>query len=228
MTKGDSDQIEAGREAWQRIRENGRRSFDDWILVARALAIGRAVALQEAGTDRPYGVHFTRASARWPRQSGLDGLNDQERSRALLVLQHLPAILIWRAGLDEAQRRRINHPNSVYLCWNRSITTAETAKRQDVVSPKPAAKRQPVVPSVTAPAETARHGKAKAIYWSQDTLRRAHQAMLHSRSSDLLTLARVALQAAIRNEADLLALLDADPPARKPRQICAPAALELP
>jgi hypothetical protein len=59
-------------------------------------------------------------------------------------------------------------------------------------------------------------------------MRRAHEAMLHSRSSDLLTLARVALQAAIRNEADLLALLSADPPTKNHRfRSPRPAALEL-
>jgi hypothetical protein len=221
----DGDQIEAGRAAWARIRENGRKSFDDWITVARALAIGRSVALQEAGTDRPYGVTFTRASARWLRQSGLHGINDQERSRALLVLANLPAILEWRAGLDEAQRRRINHPNSVYLCWHRDT------------NPKPA--KRPVVTkaaAAAAPAETARshpdvhhpYAKPRAIFWNQDAIRRAHLAMLHSGSSDLLKLARVALEAAVRNQADLIALMPAPAQAqvKKPRQI-APTALEL-
>jgi hypothetical protein len=233
-----SDQIEAGRAAWARIRENGRRSFDDWILVARALAIGRSVALQEAGTDRPYGVTFTRASARWLRQAGLTGINDQERSIALLVLANLPAISAWRDGLDEAQRRRHNHPNGVFMCWRRSVR-AETAKRQDVAAPKTAAQRQDVVPRVTAEAaEAARYHKPRAVYWSQDALRRAHEAMVLSRSSDLLTLATVALRAAVRNEADLIALLPPpaqvktkkpqiapDVPAKKPQ--VAPAALEL-
>jgi hypothetical protein len=62
---------------------------------------------------------------------------------------------------------------------------------------------------------------------NEDCMRRAHQAMLDSKSSDLLTLARAALQAAIRTEADLLALLPAEPPAKPaPRSIreAAPAA----
>jgi hypothetical protein len=42
-------------------------------------------------------------------------------------------------------------------------------------------------------------------------LRRAHQAMLDSRSSYLLTLASAALQGAIRNEGDLVALLPPEP-----------------
>jgi hypothetical protein len=197
----DSDQIEAAREAWQRLRDQGRRNFDDWIVVARALAIGRNVALQEAGTDKPYGVHYTRASARWLRQSGLYGINEQERSRALLVLKHLPAITIWRAGLDEAQRRKINHPNSVWLCWHRDSKPKRGKKKQKIrekaEAPAPAETERPV----------AHPYKARAIYWSQDSVRRAHLAMLHSGSSDLLKLARVALEAAIRTETDLLALM---------------------
>jgi hypothetical protein len=57
-------------------------------------------------------------------------------------------------------------------------------------------------------------GHGKSIYWPQDFLRRAHRAMLDSRSSDLLTLARVALEAAIRSEIDLLELLS-DAPQQK-------------
>jgi hypothetical protein len=200
-----SDQIEAGRKAWQRIKEHGRKSFDDWITVARALAIGRSAALQEAGTDRPYGVTFTRASARWLRQTGLDGLNDQERSRSLLVLKNLPAILEWRAGVDEAQRDRFNHPNSVWINWRRSVRP---------------------IPTEPGPRVT-RHSKPKAIFWSQDAIRRAAVALRECYSNDTFVMARRALEAAIRCEADLLLLLPADPPAKKPRQIAAPAALEL-
>jgi hypothetical protein len=229
----DSDPVAAGREAWQRIRENSRRSFDDWVTVARALQIGRDVALREANTDRPFGSYYTAAIGRWLRRNGFYGLDGDrvERARAHRMLANLPAILVWRDGLDDEQRRRINHPHTVYMCWRRSITIAETAKSPVVAKASQrsdlGSKAATPTPSVTAPAATG-YSKIKSVYWSQDHMRRAHRAMVLSRSSDLLTLARVALQAAIRNEADLLALLSADaPPAKKPRQIAAPAALEL-
>ena len=47
----------------------------------------------------------------------------------------------------------------------------------------------------------------KAIHWLQEPIRRAASAMRESRSNDLLILARAALQAAIRSEDDLFALL---------------------
>ena len=58
----------------------------------------------------------------------------------------------------------------------------------------------------------------KAIHWLQEPIRRAASAMRESRSNDLLILARVALQAAIRSEDDLFALLKdtTTPPAFPP------------
>ena len=58
----------------------------------------------------------------------------------------------------------------------------------------------------------------KAIHWPQEPIRRAASAMRESRSNDLLILARVALQAAIRSEDDLFALLKdtTTPPAFPP------------
>lgn len=66
--------------------------------------------------------------------------------------------------------------------------------------------------SISANAAAPRHRshigerEGKPVYWSQAALRRAHEPMVKSRSSDLLILARLALEAAIRTEADLLAL----------------------
>jgi hypothetical protein len=72
------------------------------------------------------------------------------------------------------------------------------------------------VQRVTAVADAAQKGRP--VYWSQAAMRRAHQAMLDSRSHDLLILARAALQAAIRNEGDLLALLPEPPATSTPRR----------
>jgi hypothetical protein len=231
---GDVEQIEAGKAAWQRIRESGRRNFDDWCVVAKALDIGRAVALAEAGTDRPYGSYYVAAIGRWLRRNefyGLDG-NRGERAQMHRMLANLPEILIWRQSLNEEQRRRINHPATVVLCWQRSVR-AETAERQDVAPPK--TKRPDVAPRVTAEAAETRYSKysnPRAINFDQDMIRRAATALREHWSNDVYKLAAVALSAALRNENDLLALLP--PPAQvktkkpqEPRQITAPAALEL-
>ena len=197
MSSATHDAVSDGVAAWSRIRERERASWADRVAVGRALIIGRAVSLGTAETNRPVGSRYNRAMGQWLREHDLADINNQERYRCLLVLENLPAISAWRDGLDEAKRRRLNHPNAIWAHWRQST--------------KPAAPRQKVAedasPSqmVYAAAEAARRGKA--IYRSQAALRRAHQAMLDAGSNDLLVLARKALESAIRNEADLVELL---------------------
>jgi hypothetical protein len=131
------------------------------------------------------------------RENGLDGVNNQERYRALLILENLAEIETWRAGLDDAQRRRLNHPGAVWHAWRR--------RQQDSSRSAPAACN-------FVKSSTPVHKTGRAVHWPQACVRRAHEAMLKSRSSDLLTLARVAPEAGIPT-GDVLAdlLNDAKP-----------------
>jgi hypothetical protein len=194
MTPGAHDAVAAGTAAWARITEHGRKCWGDWLDVARALVIGRTEALKAAGTNRAVGTRYNRAMGEWLRDNGLDGINNQERYRALLVLEKLPAIEAWREALDETQRRRFNHPNAVWFAWRRATKT-DTKHRQLVV--------------LSAKATAQKCGYGRAIHWPQDTLQRAANAIRETRSNDCITLAKAALQAAVRNESDLLALLPA-------------------
>lgn len=194
------DQVAAGRAAWQRLQERERKTWADWIEVARALAIGRAQALRIAGTNRPLGSRYNVAMGAWLVDQGMHEINNQMRYRALLVLENLPAISAWREGLDDARRRRLNHPNTVWHAWRRDTTTNVDSTTGGSSTPRTAA---------AAP----RCGYGRAVHWPSDALRRAAAAIREAHSSDVIILARKALEAAIRNEADLLALLD-DPKAR--------------
>ena len=186
----DAAAITAGREAWQRIRAHARMNWQDWLTVARALTIGRTEALKAAGTNRPVGTAYNRAMGAWLRENGFDTISTQERYRALLCLENLTAIETWREGLDEAQRRTLNHPGA---CWAhfQASKVKQPAPRAHVKASRP------------------KKGSSRAIHWPQDALRRAAAALRESRSADLFVMARVALEAAIRNEADLLALMPA-------------------
>ncbi|MET4372560.1 hypothetical protein ABIA99_005269 [Bradyrhizobium sp. LB12.1] len=46
----ERDKVALGREAWQRIRARGEKTFADWVLIGKALAIGRAECLRIAGS----------------------------------------------------------------------------------------------------------------------------------------------------------------------------------
>ena len=86
------DDIAAAQAAWTRLRANDRATFDDWIMVGRALVIGRAEAMKLAKTNKPLGSRYNRCMGRWLRQNGLDGISAQERYRVVAVIENLPAI----------------------------------------------------------------------------------------------------------------------------------------
>ena len=197
----DVDQIAEGREAWARIRGHERKDWLDWLAVGRALVIGRTEALKIAQTNRPVGSRYNRTIACWLHENGLADVCAQERYRILLIIENLEAIESWRAGLDDRERRRLNHPGAIWSHWKRA-----TKPRRQVTH----------------------YNKAKGgkIYWPQDALRRAADAMRESRSNDLFVLSRVALEAAIRDEVDLVALLEPKPTTVKPAKPM-PAAMSL-
>jgi hypothetical protein len=132
MSSATHDAVSDGVAALSRLRERERTSWADWITVGRALIIGRAVSLRTAETNKPLGSRYNAAMGKWLREHDLDGITNQERYRALLVLENLPAISAWRDGLDEAKRMRLNHPNAVWQAWRRD-TSVETQLRQRVV-----------------------------------------------------------------------------------------------
>jgi hypothetical protein len=69
----EGDEIAAGREAWRRPCSRERKDFDDWLVVGRALLVGRAQALRIAGTSRPFGKRYARAMRQWLDETALEG-----------------------------------------------------------------------------------------------------------------------------------------------------------
>jgi hypothetical protein len=195
----DAAAIESGRAAWARLRERGRRDWADWLYVAHAVRIGRDAALEAAGVKTPFGKRYTNAMAEWLRQNGLENIQQQVRYRLLQVLDNLPAIEAWRAGLDEKERDRLNHPDSVWWHWQRSLKAGEPrAPQRRIDRPRAQVGRS--------------HTGCRPVNFSQDAIRRAALAMRENFTNDIFVLARIALEAAIRNESDLVELLPAAPP----------------
>lgn len=140
----------------------------------------------------------------------LDGVSAPERYHIGLVLDQLPEITAWRDGLPEAKQRALNSPSATWFAWRRSCGEKKAPKEK----PAPFEKQL-----------TEARATKKPLYWPQDALRRAHEAMLKSQSSDLRVLARAALQAAVRCEADLLAILEHPPAVARPHERVAEPAL---
>jgi hypothetical protein len=211
----DDDQITRGRMAWQRLQSHQRTAWADWRAVGEALKIGKDAALLAANAKTPHGKIYTRIFGNWLRETGFDEIRSAHRYRLLLCIENIAAIEAWRACLPEWQRNRYNHPDAVWFAHRRAVHGEQRRPMS-----------RPFRPPNSGPRD---HGRP--IFWPQDSLRRAHQAMLDCRSNDLLKLARVALEAAVRTEADILALLDAHPKQthqiRQRKAIAAPVVLEL-
>jgi hypothetical protein len=114
--------------------------------------------------------------------------------RALMILENLPAIEAWRAGLDDVQRRRLNHPNAIWSHWRR--------QQADGNRPAPA-------PHFVRSAMPS-HRNGRPIYSPQSFLCRGAEAYRECRSNDVFIIVRAILERTIRSENDLIELLSPD------------------
>lgn len=195
--------IADGRAAWARLQEHQRRSWSDWVCVGRALIVGRTAAMAEAQANRPMGSKYNRLIGQWLAANGLSGISTQERYRAINCVEKLPAIEAWRNSLTEAKRSRFNHPHAVWQAWQAAASAAP--RRESVISKT---KKRPAASGY----------KGVGIQFSQDQIRRVAMAMRERWSTDIYILARIAAEALIRDQADLLALLPQPPKPRAPRK----------
>jgi len=210
----DVDQIAAGREAWQRLQSHQRTAWADWFEVGKAFKIGRDAALVAANAKTPYGKAYTRIFGNWVRDNGLDEIRKAHRSRLMQCVENIAAIDAWRAALPERRRNSYNHPDAVWFAW-----------RRDTFGEAPRAMTRPDRPhNPRTGGKAHRGGYHRSLQFNQDMIKRAATAMREHWSNDTLRLAVIALNAALRNENDLLELL---PPKPAPRQIPAPVALEV-
>jgi hypothetical protein len=169
----------------------------DWLQVGYPLQIGRNAVFRAAGINAPFGKVYTRFMSNWLRSNQFDDIGQQVRYRLLQCVENIIAIEKWRGTLDESRRLRFNHPDSVWHHWKRSTSSA----------PSRCTNRNPRQWNGTSKAVSG--GYHRPVNFDQDMTRRAAIAIGENWSNDTYRLAAVALRAAIRNEADLLALLPA-------------------
>lgn len=180
--------IADAREAWARIKDRDRAAFEDWLIIGRCLIAARQECMAKAGVNKPYGPAYQKLMRATLDEIGLGDVDSHERVGAIYCVEHQTEIEAWRAGLTDVQRRRANHPNTILAHMRRGSAPQRPG-------PKPSPK-----PSLRA--------YTRPIFWPQEYIKRAADAMREARTPDLHRLARAALEGAIHNEADLLALLD--------------------
>ena len=101
--------IRRGQEAMERKR----RSFDDWMLIAEALQVGRTEVMRVLHTNKPTGGRYKKAMGEWLFTRSFHLIDKCTRNHLLECLRHRTEIAKWRATLTEAGRFSFNHPTTV-------------------------------------------------------------------------------------------------------------------
>jgi hypothetical protein len=125
----DDHVIARAQEAASRLIAGA--SYQDWITVGRALLIGRAHSMYEAGINKPEGSRYAACFSRWLADTKLDKVADKgTRSRLLDLLDHIEDVEKWRQTLATNRRLELNHPNTVWRHWQRSKVVPDPNKVQ--------------------------------------------------------------------------------------------------
>jgi hypothetical protein len=118
-----------GSKAWTRLKHNSLQNWIDWLLVGAALLIGRREAMRIACSNRPIGGRYRQAFTWWLRENGFSDLEKRTRADLLRTMECLEQIELWRAGLKEDDRLRINHPTTIWRRWSASKQGATSRGR---------------------------------------------------------------------------------------------------
>lgn len=116
----------------------------------------------------------------------------------MALADNADAITRWRDALDDATRRRWNHPQSLWQHWRKSLGAAKpTARRDYVKSDKP---------KNDAPKALRAGGSRRQIHWPGEMIWAGAMAMRSTGAADWLVLARACLEAALPDQTALIAL----------------------
>jgi hypothetical protein len=105
--------VRRGQEAMERQRRN----FDDWLLIAEALQVGRTETMRAIHTNQPTGKRYEKAMSEWLFTHSFHLIDKCTRNHLLECLQHRREIESWRARLTEPEQFRFNHPTTVLRKW---------------------------------------------------------------------------------------------------------------
>ena len=117
-TKDTNAIVAAGLKAWKQLKANTHKTWDDWILVGKALHVGRQEAI--ARTGMPPGHKLCNdAFSLWLKQhQDLADFNiiDKKscRARLLWIIDNLDKIERWRATRSVSERAAWNSPSTTY------------------------------------------------------------------------------------------------------------------
>jgi hypothetical protein len=113
--------VRLGQEAMARQR----RRWEDFMIIAEALDVGRTEIMRDLHTNQPTGKAYERAMGEWLVANGFKEFDKGFRCRLLECLRHREQIERWRALLTDGERFRFNHPDTVLRRWKASTVVPD-------------------------------------------------------------------------------------------------------
>jgi hypothetical protein len=107
--------IQSAREAWSRIRSGS--TFNDWILIGRALLVGRCLCMHQVGASKPRGMKYVRAMGQWLTDNGFPEISSTARKCAASCAEKEEEVRAFLETLPEARRERLNHCAAVWYTF---------------------------------------------------------------------------------------------------------------
>jgi hypothetical protein len=178
--------VSEGREAVSRIRDRARQTFDDWLLVGKALVVGRTTCMAAAKVNVPNGTPYQKAIRRWLDDNGFGDLDTHERTNAMWMAEHEAEIAAWRMRLTPVARRLANHPNTIVKHMKACTSPTKSGPKT-----KPHLVERRAEPTACGP---------RLERPEQDMIRYVGDAMRQSGKQDWYGLAAVSIEAQRRYE----------------------------
>ena len=120
--------VRLGQEAMARQR----RRWEDFMIIAEALDVGRNEVMRDLHTNQPTGRRYEKAIGEWLAANGFKDIDKGARCRLLECLRHREQIERWRTLLTDTERFKLNHPDAVLRKWK-----AATVVPDSNATPKP-------------------------------------------------------------------------------------------
>jgi hypothetical protein len=124
--------VRCGQHAWTRVRSD--HTWEDWLRVGAALAIGRTEAMREANVNQPAGRNYNDAFGTWLQKFGFETVDKGDRARLFEVMGKLDEIEAWRVTLTETQRSLLNHPTTVLRRWKAASPDTDAPPKASAVA----------------------------------------------------------------------------------------------
>jgi hypothetical protein len=112
QTDDDVRKEELAADAAERIKRG--QHWNDWMLIADGLMVGRRKAMFAAGTNAPKGKGYGKAMKTWmDERPWARDLDNPTRNDLFWCVEHRSEIEIWRDTLAQNERARLNHPSAM-------------------------------------------------------------------------------------------------------------------